>query len=53
MIASRQESHEKLLGTVLDEALAEFAESFADETEQDHGSFLPAIKQHPVKAVTG
>ena len=50
MFASRQESHEKLLGTVLDEALAEFAESYADETEQDHASFL---KQHPVKAVTG
>ena len=43
VIASRQESHEKLLGTVLDEALAEFAESYADETEQDHASFLPTL----------
>ena len=38
---------------VLDEALAEFAEPYADQTEQDHASLLQAIKQHQVKAVTG
>jgi uncharacterized protein (DUF2252 family) len=36
---------------VLDEALAEFAESYADQTELDHGSLLRAIKQGRVKAV--
>jgi hypothetical protein len=36
---------------VLDEALAEFAESYADQTELDHASLLRAIKQGRVKAV--
>ena len=35
----------------LDEAQAEFAESYADQTELDHGSLLRAIKQGRVKAV--
>jgi hypothetical protein len=38
---------------VLDEALAEFAESYADQTEQDHASLVRAIRQHRVKAAKG
>jgi uncharacterized protein (DUF2252 family) len=36
---------------VLDEALAEFAESYADQTELDHASLVRAIKQGRVKAM--
>jgi hypothetical protein len=36
---------------VLDEALAEFAEAYADQTELDHASLVKAIEQARVKAV--
>ena len=35
---------------VLDEALAEWAESYGDQTEQDHATLLAAIKSGEVKA---
>ena len=38
---------------VLDEALAEFAESYGDQTETDHASLLEAIKQGPMKSLEG
>lgn len=38
---------------VLDEALAEFAEAYGDQTETDHASLKKAIQQGRVKAVTG
>ena len=37
----------------LDEALAEFAESYGDQTETDHASLVEAIKQGRVKALEG
>jgi uncharacterized protein (DUF2252 family) len=39
--------------TVLDEALADFAESYGDQTEKDHASLVDAIKKGRVKAVEG
>jgi hypothetical protein len=36
---------------ILDEALAEFAESYAEQTELDHASLVRAIKQRRVKVV--
>ena len=36
---------------VLDEALVEFAESYANQTELDHASLVRAIKEGRVKAV--
>jgi len=38
---------------VLDEAVAEFAESYTDQTEEDHASLSRAIKQHQVRAAMG
>jgi len=38
---------------VLDEALAEFAESYGDQTETDHASLVQAIKKGRVKALKG
>ena len=38
---------------VLDEALAEFAEAYGDQTETDHASLKKAIQQGRVKAVNG
>lgn len=38
---------------VLDEALAEFAESYGDQTETDHASLVKAIKKGRVKALEG
>ena len=35
----------------LDEALAEFAEAYGDQTETDHASLVRAIRQGRVKAV--
>ena len=37
----------------LDEALAEFAESYGDQTETDHASLVKAIKKGRVKALEG
>jgi len=37
-------------GTVLDEVLAEWAESYGDQTEADHAALLAAIKSGAVKA---
>lgn len=37
----------------LDEALAEFAEDYGDQTETDHASVVAAIKKGRVKAVQG
>lgn len=39
--------------TVLDEALAEWAEAYGDQTEQDHDTLVQAIKKGEIKAVTG
>ena len=36
--------------TVLDEALAEWAESYGDQTEQDHATLLASIKRGETKA---
>jgi uncharacterized protein (DUF2252 family) len=38
--------------TVLDEALADWAESYGDQTEQDHARLLASIKQGETKADT-
>lgn len=38
---------------VLDEALAEFAESYGNQTETDHASLVQAIQKGRVKAVKG
>ena len=38
---------------VLDEALAEFAEAYADQTETDHTSLVEAVKKGRVKALEG
>lgn len=37
----------------LDEALAEFAEAYGDQTEADHASLVKAIKDGRVKALEG
>jgi hypothetical protein len=37
----------------LDEALAEFAESYGDQSETDHASLSAAIKNGRVKALQG
>ena len=37
----------------LDEALAEFAESYGDQTETDHASLVKAIKKGRVKRIRG
>ena len=37
----------------LDEALADFAEAYGDQTEQDHAALLKAIKAGKVAAVEG
>jgi hypothetical protein len=39
--------------TVLDEALAEWAEAYGDQTEQDHDALVQAIKKGDLKAVQG
>jgi uncharacterized protein (DUF2252 family) len=39
--------------TVLDEALAEWAEAYGDQTEQDHDALVQAIKKGDIKAVKG
>jgi hypothetical protein len=36
--------------TVLDEALAEWAESYGDQTEQDHAKLVASIKRGETKA---
>jgi len=36
--------------TVLDEALAEWAERYGDQTEHDHGLLLEAIRKGEIKA---
>jgi hypothetical protein len=36
--------------TVLDEALAEWAESYGDQTERDHSLFVAAIRKGKVRA---
>jgi hypothetical protein len=36
--------------TVLDEALAEWAESYGDQTERDHATLVAAIKAGEIKA---
>ena len=36
--------------TVLDEALAEWAESYGDQTERDHSLLVEAIKKGQIKA---
>ena len=38
---------------VLNEALAEFAESYGNQTEQDHASLTRAIREGRVRAMTG
>ena len=38
---------------VVDHAMADFAERYADQTERDHAAFLAAIKDGRVKAETG
>jgi hypothetical protein len=38
---------------VLDEALAEFAESYGNQTEADHAALVQAIQKGRVKAVKG
>jgi uncharacterized protein (DUF2252 family) len=38
---------------VLNEALAEFAESYGNQTEQDHASLTKAIREGRVRAMTG
>ena len=38
---------------VLDEALADWAEAYGDQTEADHAALVKAIKSGQVKAVTG
>ena len=38
---------------VLDEALADFAEAYGDQTEKDHASLKNAIQQGRIKAVNG
>ncbi len=37
--------------TALDEAMAEWAESYGDQTEEDHATLLAAIKRGDIKAV--
>jgi len=37
-------------GDTLDRALAEFAESYGDQTERDHAELVQAIKRGQVKA---
>jgi uncharacterized protein (DUF2252 family) len=37
----------------LDEALADFAEAYGDQTEQDHGALVKAIKAGKIAAVEG
>jgi hypothetical protein len=37
---------------VLDEALAEWAESYGDQTERDHETLVDAIKRGEVRAET-
>jgi uncharacterized protein DUF2252 len=37
----------------LDEALADFAEAYGDQTEQDHAALVEAIKAGRVAAVEG
>jgi uncharacterized protein (DUF2252 family) len=39
--------------TILDEALATWAESYGDQIEADHANLLKAIKSGRVKAITG
>jgi len=36
--------------TALDEALAEWAESYGDQTEQDHATLVASIKRRETKA---
>lgn len=38
---------------VLDEALAQWAEAYGDQTEQDHARLVQAIKTGKVKAIQG
>jgi hypothetical protein len=38
---------------VLNEALADFAESYGNQTEQDHASLTKAIREGRVRAMTG
>ena len=40
-------------GTVFDGAIADFAERYADQTEQDHASLLAAIESGRIEAQTG
>jgi hypothetical protein len=40
-------------GTVLDKALATWAEAYGDQTEQDHARLVQAIKSGKVKAIQG
>jgi hypothetical protein len=38
---------------VLDQALATWAEAYADQTEQDHDKLVKAIKTGKLKAIQG
>ena len=40
-------------GDVFDQAIADFAEAYADQTERDHAALLAAIKEGRVQAQTG
>jgi len=38
-------------GSILDEAICDFAVDYADQTERDHKAFVKAIREGRVKAV--
>ncbi|MGH8033856.1 MAG: DUF2252 family protein, partial [Lysobacterales bacterium] len=40
-------------GVSLDEAIAEFADAYADQNEQDHAALQKAVRSGRVKAITG
>ena len=40
-------------GDAFDEAIADFAEAYANQTERDHAALLAAIKEGRVQAQTG